>query len=115
MTGKGWTWLGSDGSASSTFKRSPNLQRAMQGMVGTRPRGGKGAIYEKYLKDWKESGDDEFPGVIHTSKTEQVNSVQILIHYYQKLWTLSCILSLLNAKILSRWLGTSPELTKRWC
>ena len=77
MTGKGWTWLGSDGSASSTFKRSPNLQRAMQGMVGTRPRSGKGAIYEKYLKQWKDSEDDEFPGVIHTSRTEQVRNLPI--------------------------------------
>ena len=46
----------------------------MQGMVGTRPRGGKGQIYEKYLKQWKDSDDDEFPGVIHTSKTEQVSN-----------------------------------------
>ena len=72
MTGKGWTWLGSDGSTSSTFKRSPNLQSAMQGMVGTRPRGGKGAIYEKFLKEWKKSERNEYPGIIHTSRIEQV-------------------------------------------
>lgn len=74
MTGKGWTWLGSDGSTSSTFKQSPNLQSAMQGMVGTRPRGGKGSIYEKFLKEWKNSERNEFPGIIHTSRTEQVSA-----------------------------------------
>ena len=74
MTGKGWTWLGSDGSTSSTFKRSPNLQSAMQGMVGTRPRGGKGSIYEKFLKQWKNSEPNELPGIIHTSRIEQVRN-----------------------------------------
>ena len=74
MTGKEWTWLGSDGSTSSTFKRSPNLQSAKQGMVGTRPRGGKGSIYEKFLKQWKNSEPNEFPGIIHTSRIEQVRN-----------------------------------------
>ncbi|XP_028407746.1 LOW QUALITY PROTEIN: uncharacterized protein LOC114530333 [Dendronephthya gigantea] len=74
MTGKGWTWLGTDGSTSSTFKRSPNLQSAMQGMVGTRPRGGKGSVYEKFLKEWKNSERNDFPGIIHTSRIEQVSA-----------------------------------------
>ena len=53
MTGKGWTWLGSDGAVSSTFTKSQHLRHAMQGMVGFRPRSGYGEFYSKILQRWK--------------------------------------------------------------
>ncbi|XP_065068364.1 uncharacterized protein LOC135693734 [Rhopilema esculentum] len=53
MTGKGWTWLGSDGAVSSTFTRSQHLQHAMQGMVGFRPKIGRGSLYSDVIKQWK--------------------------------------------------------------
>lgn len=53
MTGKGWTWLGSDGAVSSTFSKSQHLQHAMQGMVGFRPKAGKGSIYAGVISKWK--------------------------------------------------------------
>ena len=53
MTGKGWTWLGSDGAVSSTFTRSQHLQHAMQGMVGFRPKIGRGFLYSDVIKQWK--------------------------------------------------------------
>lgn len=52
MTGKGWTWLGSDGAVSSTFTRSQHLQHAMQGMVGFRPKSGSGELFSSMLKQW---------------------------------------------------------------
>ena len=52
MTGKGWTWLGSNGAASSTFTKSQHLQHAMQGMVGFRPKEGRGTLFQEMLKNW---------------------------------------------------------------
>ena len=72
MTGKGWTWLGTDGSTSSTFESSPNLQRHMQGMVGTRPKKGEGRIYRNLLTTWAEKDANTFPGLVHSSRSMQV-------------------------------------------
>lgn len=52
MTGRGWTWLGSDGAVSSTFTKSQHLRHAMQGMVGFRPKSGSGELYSKILQQW---------------------------------------------------------------
>ena len=59
MTGKGWTWLGSDGAVSSTFTKSQNLQHAMQGMVGFRPIGAGGHLFSSITKKWKFGGKNE--------------------------------------------------------
>ena len=72
MTGKGWTWIGTDGATTSTFVNSPNLKRAMQGMVGTRPKNGEGALYQKLLKTWKEKDASLYPGLIHSPRVLQV-------------------------------------------
>lgn len=72
MTGKGWTWIGTDGATTSTFVDSPNLQLAMQGMVGTRPKNGEGALYQKLLKTWKEKDASLYPGLIHSPRVLQV-------------------------------------------
>lgn len=72
MTGKGWTWIGTDGATTSTFVNSPNLQHAMQGMVGTRPKTGEGAVYQKLLKTWKEKDASLYPGLIHSPRVQQV-------------------------------------------
>ena len=73
MTGKGWTWIGTDGATTSTFVNSPNLQLAMQGMVGTRPKNGEGALYQKLLKTWKEKDAALYPGLIHSPRVLQVS------------------------------------------
>ena len=72
MTGKGWTWIGTDGATTSPFVESPNLQLAMQGMVGTRPKHGEGALYQKLLKTWKEKDASMYPGPIHSPRVLQV-------------------------------------------
>lgn len=79
MTGKGWTWIGTDGATTSTFVNSPNLQLAMQGMVGTRPKNGEGALYQKLLKTWKEKDADLFPGLIHSPRVLQVSLQYIFV------------------------------------
>eukprot|EP00112_Aurelia_sp_Birch-Aquarium-sp1_P017721 Seg4137.2 transcript_id=Seg4137.2/GoldUCD/mRNA.D3Y31 product="Glutamate receptor 3.1" protein_id=Seg4137.2/GoldUCD/D3Y31 len=62
MTGKGWTWLGSDGAVSSKFTKSQHLQHAMQGMVGFRPLGAEGHLFSSITKKWKFGGKkDEIP------------------------------------------------------
>ena len=53
MIGKGWTWIGSDGAISTIFKRSQNLQRVMQGMVGFRPKAGSGELFQSIFKEWQ--------------------------------------------------------------
>jgi len=73
MTGKGWTWIATDGATTSSFVDSPNLQLAMQGMVGTRPKHGEGALYQKLLKTWKEKDADLYPGLIHSPRVLQVS------------------------------------------
>ena len=73
MTGKGWTWIGTDGATASTFSESPNLQRAMQGMVGTRPKNGEGALYQRLLKIWKEKDAASYPGLIHSPRVLEVS------------------------------------------
>ena len=72
MTGKGWTWIGTDGATTSIFTESPNLRRAMQGMVGTRPKHGEGVLYQRLLKIWKEKDAASFPGLIHLPRILQV-------------------------------------------
>lgn len=73
MTGKGWTWIGTDGATTSSFVESPNIQLAMQGMVGTRPKNGEGALYQKLLKTWKEKDAALYPGLIHSPRVLQVS------------------------------------------
>ena len=51
MTGKGWTWLGSDGASSTIFKRAQNLRRSMQGMVGFRPKAGSGKLFNSVFSE----------------------------------------------------------------
>ncbi|XP_078384806.1 uncharacterized protein LOC144667275 isoform X2 [Oculina patagonica] len=74
MTGKGWTWIGTDGATTSNFVESPNLQLAMQGMVGTRPKNGEGALYQKLLKTWKEKDAALYPGLIHSPRMLQASA-----------------------------------------
>ena len=77
MTGKGWTWIGTDGATTSSFTESPNLRRAMQGMVGTRPKHGEGVLYQRLLKIWKEKDAAAFPGLIHLPRILQVRPESI--------------------------------------
>jgi hypothetical protein len=72
MTGKKWAWLGTDGSTSSTFINTPNLKHAMQGMVGTRPKAGRGQLYQEFLKIWAEKDASLYPGLIHSSRVQEV-------------------------------------------
>ncbi|KAJ7377824.1 hypothetical protein OS493_026392 [Desmophyllum pertusum] len=74
MTGKGWTWIGTDGATTSSFVESPNIQLAMQGMVGTRPKNGEGALYQKLLKTWKEKDAALYPGLIHSPRVLQASA-----------------------------------------
>lgn len=90
MTGKGWTWIGTDGATTSTFVNSPNLQLAMQGMVGTRPKNGEGALYQKLLKTWKEKDADLFPGLIHSPRVLQV-SLQYIFVVFALLLSFFCL------------------------
>ncbi|XP_020916270.1 uncharacterized protein LOC110253659 isoform X2 [Exaiptasia diaphana] len=73
MTGKGWAWLGTDGSTSSTFINAPNLRLAMQGMVGTRPRAGSGQLYQKLLNIWDEKDSSLYPGLLHSSRIKETS------------------------------------------
>ena len=73
MTGKGWTWIGTDGATTSTLVESPNLQRAMQGMVGTRPKSGEGPLYQRLLKTWGEKDAASYPGLIHSPRVLEVS------------------------------------------
>lgn len=73
MTGKGWTWIGTDGATTSIFTESPNLRRAMQGMVGTRPKHGEGVLYQRLLKIWEEKDAASFPGLIHLPRILQAS------------------------------------------
>ena len=52
MTGKGWTWIGSEGATSTSFKRSQNLQHNMQGMIGIRPKVGYGSLFDVIYNEW---------------------------------------------------------------
>lgn len=52
MVGKGWTWIGSDGATATMFKSTNNLQRAMQGMVGFRPKAGSGKLFHDIFTEW---------------------------------------------------------------
>lgn len=72
MTGKGWAWIGTDGATTSPFTESPNLQRAMQGMIGTRPKIGEGPLYQRLLKIWKEKDATSYPGLVHSPRSQEV-------------------------------------------
>jgi len=71
MVGKGWTWIGSDGAVSTTFRTSQNLQRAMQGMVGFRPESGSGLLFEALYDEWLR---------MHHSADRQVTSLSLQIY-----------------------------------
>lgn len=68
MTGKGWVWIGTDGSTSSTFNQQKDLQRTMEGMIGTQPKNGEGSLYLKFLANWIKKDSTTYPGIVH-SKT----------------------------------------------
>ena len=74
MTGKGWAWIGTDGATTSPFTESPNLQRAMQGMIGTRPKNGEGPLYQRLLKIWKEKDAISYPGLVHSPRSQEVGN-----------------------------------------
>lgn len=74
MTGKGWAWIGTDGATTSPFAESPNLQRAMQGMIGTRPKNGEGPLYQRLLKIWKEKDATSFPGLVHSPRALEASA-----------------------------------------
>lgn len=44
----------------------------MQGMVGTRPKAGDGQIYRELLKTWAEKDAILYPGLIHSSRVQEV-------------------------------------------
>ena len=50
MTGKGWIWIASDAAAMSNFYTSKSLQGAMDGIVGTLPKGKTRPTYSLYQK-----------------------------------------------------------------
>ena len=74
MTGKGWIWLGSDGATSSTFERQRELERAMQGMVGTQPKNGEGSLYLKFLAAWLKKDSTTYPGMVHSRLVGGLNT-----------------------------------------
>ncbi|XP_015765927.1 PREDICTED: uncharacterized protein LOC107344755 [Acropora digitifera] len=74
MTGKGWAWIGTDGATTSPFTESPNLQRAMQGMIGTRPKNGEGPLYQRLLKIWKEKDAISYPGLVHSPRSQEASA-----------------------------------------
>ena len=65
MTGKGWIWLGSDGSTSSYFTSAPKLATAMDGMLGISPQRGEGSSYLKLLSKWNDKDRLNYPGIVH--------------------------------------------------
>ena len=90
MTGKGWTWLGSDGAVSSTFTKSQHLQHAMQGMVGFRPKGGSGELYSKILKQWGLRGTRGKVGTNGRIPIENSEIHCIIVKVLCKLLKMSC-------------------------
>lgn len=66
MTGKGWVWIGTDGATSSTFNQNKDLQRTMEGMIGTQPKNGEGSIYLKFLANWIKKDSTTYPGIVHS-------------------------------------------------
>lgn len=66
MTGKGWVWIGTDGATSSTFHQQKDLQRAMEGMIGTQPKNGEGSVYLKFLANWIKKDSTTYPGIVHS-------------------------------------------------
>ena len=66
MTGKGWVWIGTDGATSSTFNQQKDLQRAMEGMIGTQPKNGEGSVYLKFLANWIKKDSTTYPGIVHS-------------------------------------------------
>ena len=66
MTGKGWVWIGTDGATSSTFNQNKDLQRTMEGMIGTQPKNGEGSIYLNFLANWIKKDSTTYPGIVHS-------------------------------------------------
>lgn len=66
MTGKGWVWIGTDGATSSTFNHQKDLERTMEGMIGTQPKNGEGSIYLKFLASWLKKDSTTYPGIVHS-------------------------------------------------
>lgn len=85
MTGKGWVWIGTDGATSSTFNQQKDLERAMEGMVGTQPKNGEGSIYLKFLAAWLKKDSTTYPGIVH-SKPVSVSSTDINVSFVSLSW-----------------------------
>ena len=66
MTGKGWVWIGTDGAISSTFNQQKDLERTMEGMIGTQPKNGDGSIYLSFLASWLKKDSTTYPGIVHS-------------------------------------------------
>ena len=66
MTGKSWVWIGTDGATSSTFNHQKDLERTMEGMIGTQPKNGEGSLYLKFLASWLKKDSTTYPGIVHS-------------------------------------------------
>ena len=80
MTGKGWVWIGTDGATSSTFHHQKDLERTMEGMIGTQPKNGEGSIYLNFLAAWLKKDSTIYPGIVR-SKPVSFSSAYINIWY----------------------------------
>jgi len=72
MTGKGWVWIGTDGATSSTFSHQRDLERTMEGMIGTQPKNGEGSSYLKFLAAWLKKDSTTYPGIVHSKPVSNV-------------------------------------------
>ena len=75
MTGKGWVWIGTDGATSSTFNQQKDLERTMEGMIGTQPKNGEGSMYLNFLASWLDKDSTTYPGIVHSKKPVGVGSL----------------------------------------
>lgn len=72
MTGKGWVWIGTDGATSSTFNHQRDLERTMEGMIGTQPKNGDGSSYLNFLAAWVKKDSTTYPGIVHSKPVSNV-------------------------------------------
>ena len=70
MVGKGWIWFISDSAASLPLPGIAKIKEALNGLIGISPKGGEGSLYLKFLSQWLEKRNLEYPGVVHTSQVQ---------------------------------------------
>ncbi len=59
----GFAWVGSDGPTQTVvFENSTDAKAAMQGMIGTAPNRGSGALFEAFLDDWEAADPNVYAG-----------------------------------------------------